>query len=164
MTADLAEIRKDSLPMLCYPTGIFTITMASVKSCSYRINQPTEEADDTAYDLWSAFRECAFGEQTKLFVGWPKSFEDAPKSCSPVMDGFQHFPVFEEFKGVSYALCCNLLFRKPISEQLYTVASILISARSAAETFEYIEFSEINGLRKFESELAGHVPLHVVEN
>ena len=127
-------------------------------------NNRTEEAVGTAHDLWTAFREGAFGEQTKPFVGWLMLLEDAPKSRSPVKDAAPHFPVFEEFKGASYAQRYNLLCRKLIQEQLYTVASILTSPRNAAETGEYAELSEMTGLRTFVSELAGHVAAEAARN
>ena len=120
-------------------------------------NNRTEEAIGTAHDLWTAFREGAFGEQTKPFVGWLMLLEDAPKSQSPVKDASPHFPIFEEFKGASYAQRYNLLCRKLIQEQLYTAASIMTSPRSALESGEYAELSEITGLRTFVSELAGYV-------
>ncbi|MEE4605477.1 MAG: PaeR7I family type II restriction endonuclease, partial [Desulfobacteraceae bacterium] len=43
-------------------------------------NNRTEEALGTAHDLWTAYREGAFGEQTRPFVGWLMLLEDAPKS------------------------------------------------------------------------------------
>ena len=127
-------------------------------------NNRTEEAIGTAHDLWTAFREGAFGEQTKPFVGWLMLLEDAEKSRSPVKDASPHFPVFEEFKGASYAQRYNLLCRKLIQEQLYTVASILTSPRNTAETGEYTELSEMTGLRTFVSELAGHVAVEAARN
>ena len=90
--------------------------------------------------------------------------EDAPKSHSPVQDASPHFPVFEEFKGASYAQRYNLLCRKLIQEQLYTVASILTPPRNAAETGEYTELSEMTGLRTFVSESAGYVAVEAARN
>ena len=47
-------------------------------------NNRTEEAIGTAHDFWTAYREKAFGEQSKPFVGWLMVVEDAPRSRSPV--------------------------------------------------------------------------------
>ncbi len=66
-------------------------------------NNHSEEAIGTAHDLWTAYREGAFGEQTRPFVGWLMLLEDAPASRAPVRDLSPHFPVFEEFQGASYA-------------------------------------------------------------
>lgn len=120
-------------------------------------NNRTEEAIGTAHDLWTAFREGAFGEQTKPFVGWLMLLEDCPKSSAPVRDASPHFPVFAEFKNASYAQRYNVLCRKLMQEQLYTVASILTSPRAAVSSGDYAQLSDMTGLRTFVSELAGHV-------
>lgn len=120
-------------------------------------NNRTEEAIGTAHDLWTAYREGAFGEQTRPFVGWLMLLEDAPKSRSPVKDRSPHFPVFDGFKDASYAQRYNILCRKLMQERLYTVASVLASPRSAADTGDYAELSEMTGLQTFVSELAGHI-------
>lgn len=46
----------------------------------------------------------------------------------------------------------------------YTVDSILTSPRSAAETVEYAELSEMTGLRTFVIELAGHFAVEAARN
>lgn len=120
-------------------------------------NNRTEEAIGTAHDLWIAYREGAFGEQPRPFVGWLMLLEDAPKSRSAVRNASPHFPVFKEFEGASYADRYNLLCRKLMQEQLYTAASIILSPRSAVDTAEYSEMSEMTGLKTFVTELAGRV-------
>lgn len=120
-------------------------------------NNRTEEAIGTAHDLWTAYREGAFGEQSRPFVGWMMLLEDDPKSRSPVRDVSPHFPVFPEFEGASYAERYNILCRKLVQEQLYTAASILLSPRTAVDTGDYSELSDMTGLRTFVTELAGHV-------
>jgi Restriction endonuclease XhoI len=120
-------------------------------------NNRTEEAIGTAHDLWTAYREGAFGEQSRPFVGWMMLLEDAPKSRAPVRDSSPHFPVFKEFEGASYADRYNILCRKLVQEQLYTTASVIVSPRSAADTGDYSEMSKMTGLRTFVAELAGHV-------
>ena len=120
-------------------------------------NNRTEEAIGNAHDLWTAYREGAFGEQPRPFVGWLMLLEDAPKSRSPVKDVSPHFPVFPEFERASYADRYNILCRKLVQEQLYTSASVIVSSRSDADTGEYSELSEMTGLKTFVTELAGHV-------
>ncbi|MXY66536.1 restriction endonuclease [Candidatus Poribacteria bacterium] len=120
-------------------------------------NNRSEEAIGTAHDFWTAYREGAFGEQVRPFVGWLMLLEDAPASRSPVKDSSPHFPIFEEFKGASYAERYNILCRKLVQENLYTAASILISPRSASVDGNYSEMAEITGLRTFVAGLAGHV-------
>ena len=120
-------------------------------------NNRFEEAIGTALDLWTAYREGAFGEQTRPFVGWLMLLEDAPASRAPVRDASPHFPVFEEFQGASYAERYNILCRKLVQERLYTTASILTSPRSYSTDSAYAELSDMTGLHTFVTELAGHV-------
>ena len=120
-------------------------------------NNRTEEALGTAHDLWTAYREGAFGEQPRPFVGWLILVEDTKGSRSPVRDVSPHFPIFREFEGASYATRYNILCRKLMQEQLYTAAAVLMTPRSASTTGEYAELSELTGLRTFVSELAGHI-------
>lgn len=65
--------------------------------------------------------------------------------------------MFPEFKAASYAQRYNVLCRKLMQEQLYTVACILTSPGSAVDSGGYTELSGMTGLRTFVSELAGHV-------
>ena len=120
-------------------------------------NNRTEEALGTAHDLWTAYREGAFGEQPRPFVGWLILVEDAEGSRNSIGDVSPHFPIFREFQGASYATRYNILCRKLMQEQLYTAAAVLMSPRSASTTGEYSELSELTGLRTFISELAGHI-------
>ena len=119
-------------------------------------NNRAEEAIGTAHDFWVAYREGAFGEQARPFVGWLMLLEDAPKSREPVKDSSPHFPVFEEFQDASYADRYNILCRKLVQEQLYTAASIILSPRSAVDSGDYAELSEMTSLKTFVTELAGH--------
>lgn len=120
-------------------------------------NNRTEEAIGTAHDLWTAYREEAFGKQPRPFVGWLMVVENAPESNSPVRDTSPHFPVFAEFKGASYLKRYDLLCQKLVQEQLYTTAALLTSPRTAASTGEYAELSSMTGLRTFVAALAGHI-------
>jgi type II restriction enzyme len=120
-------------------------------------NNRTEEAIGTAHDLWTAYREGAFGTQPRPFVGWLMMVEDAPKSRSPVNESSPHFPVFEDFKGASYLQRYNLLCQKLVQEQLYTTATLIASKRGAAKTGKFEEFSAMTGLKTFVTSLAGHV-------
>lgn len=127
-------------------------------------NNRAEEAIGTAHDLWTAYREGAFGEQSRPFVGWLMLLEDADGSRSPVRDASPHFPIFPDFQNTSYADRYNVMCRRLIQEQLYSAASILLSPRSAADTGEYSELSELTGLRTFVVELGAHVAAEAVRS
>lgn len=83
--------------------------------------------------------------------------EDAPESRRPVSDRSPHFPVFPEFQGASYLDRYNLLCQRLMQEQLYSVASIIASPRTAAADGAYQELNGMTGLKTFVTELAGHV-------
>ena len=120
-------------------------------------NNRTEEAIGTAHDLWTAFREEAFGKQPRPFVGWLMMVEDAPSSRSSVRDSSPHFPVFEEFKGASYLQRYDLLCQRLVQEQLYTTAAVIAAERSAVDTGDFTELSSMTNLKAFVTSLAGHV-------
>lgn len=120
-------------------------------------NNRTEEAIGTAHDLWTAYREGAFGQQTKPFVGWMMMVEDATESRRPVTDRSPHFPVFKEFVGASYLQRYDILCQRLIREQMYTAAAVLAAPRSAVVTGSYSELSKLTGLKAFVASLAGHI-------
>lgn len=121
-------------------------------------NNRAEEAIGTAHDLWTAYREGAFGQEApRPFLGWLILVEDAPGSRSPVTDRSPHFPIFPEFRSASYAERYNVLCRKLVQEQLYTAAAAILSPRTAVESGDYTEMGELTGLRTFVTELAAHV-------
>jgi hypothetical protein len=130
---------------------------SQVGSFGNNFNNRTEEAIGTAHDLWTAYREGAFGEQPRPFVGWMMMVEDAPESRRPVTDRSPHFPVFKEFQGASYLKRYDILCQRLIKENLYGAASIISSPRTAVTTGDYSELSELTGLKTFVSTLAGHV-------
>lgn len=130
---------------------------SQVGSFGNNFNNRTEEAIGTAHDLWTAYREGAFGKQPRPFVGWLMLVEDAPGSRAAVRDSSPHFPVFREFQGVSYVQRYNLLCQRLVQEQLYTAASMITSPRTAAEDGGYTELDQMTGLRTFVTSLAGHI-------
>lgn len=120
-------------------------------------NNRTEEAIGTAHDLWTAYREGAFGQQSRPFVGWLMLVEDAPRSRTPIKDQSPHFPVLEAFKGASYLKRYDLLCQRLVQEQLYTTAAIIASPRNADATGEFSGLSPMTDLKTFVASLAGHV-------
>lgn len=120
-------------------------------------NNRTEEAIGTAHDLWTAYREGAFGKQPRPFAGWMMLVEDAPRSRLPVRDTSPHFPVFPEFQGASYLKRYDVLCQRLVQEQLYTTAAVISSPRSAADTGEYQSLSDMTGLKTFVASFAGHI-------
>lgn len=120
-------------------------------------NNRTEEAIGTAHDLWTAYREEAFGKQPRPFVGWLMMVEDAAESRRPVRDSSPHFPVFEEFKGASYLKRYDLLCQRLVQEQLYTTATVIAAERSAVNTGDFTNLSDMTNVKSFITSLAGHI-------
>lgn len=120
-------------------------------------NNRAEEAIGTSHDLATAYREGAFGEQERPFVGWLMVVEDAPASRAPVKDKSPHFPVFPEFAGASYLQRYDTLCQKLAREQLYSSAAVIATPRTAVADGAYTELSPMTGLRSFVATLAGHI-------
>lgn len=120
-------------------------------------NNRTEEAIGTAHDLWTAYREGAFGRQPRPFVGWLMMVEDAPQSRRAVTDRSPHFPVFREFQGASYLTRYDVLCQRLVQEQLYGAAAVLASPRHASTTGDFNQMSELTGLKTFVTTFAGHI-------
>ena len=119
-------------------------------------NNRAEEAIGSAHDLWTAFRDGAFGDQSRPFVGWLILVEDANESRTPVRHTSPHFPTFPEFDNASYVDRYGILCRKLVRERLYTSAAVLVSPRRAIASGVYSEVDESTGLHTFLATLAGH--------
>lgn len=120
-------------------------------------NNRAEEAIGIAHDLWTAYRDGAFGQQERPFVGWLMVVEDAPSSRAAVRESSPHFPVFPDFVGSSYLQRYDILCKKLAKEQLYSAASVIATPRSAVADGIYSELSPMTGLRSFVASLAGHI-------
>ncbi|MGD2062597.1 MAG: PaeR7I family type II restriction endonuclease [Nitrospirota bacterium] len=120
-------------------------------------NNRCEEAIGNAVDLWTAYREGAFGDIRRPFVGYLVLVEDALSSRTPVRATSPHFDVFPEFRDASYAQRYSLLCQKLMQEQLYTAAAAILSPRTAAKTGEYSEVTQLTSLKSFVTTLAGHI-------
>ena len=51
----------------------------------------------------------------------------------------------------------DILCQRLVQEQLYTMAAIITSPRTAANTGEYADLSEMTSLKTFVASLAGHI-------
>lgn len=167
----MMERRVLTLPGFFRPTKLWDLLIINEKrlvaalelksqvgpSFGNNFNNRTEEAIGTAVDLWTAFREGAFGEAPRPFVGWLMLVEDAPESRSPVRDSSPHFKVFPDFQGASYLERYNILCRKLTQERLYTTATIMASPRTAATSGDYGDLSELTSLKTFVTSFAGHI-------
>jgi len=130
---------------------------SQVGSFGNNFNNRTEEAIGTAHDLWTAYRENAFGKHPRPFVGWLMLVEDEQASRTPVRDSSPHFPVFKEFQGASYLKRYDILCQRLVQEQVYTAAALLASPRTGDKTGDFSALSEMTSLKTFVTTLAGHI-------
>lgn len=93
-------------------------------------NNRTEEALGSATDLWAAYREGAFRNSPRPWLGYFMLLEEAHRSTSPVAVSEPHFSVFEEFRAASYAKRYELFCLKLVRERLYDAACFLMSDKT----------------------------------
>lgn len=120
-------------------------------------NNRVEEALGNATDLNTAFREGAFGESQKPFIGYFFVLEECQKSMTPVRFISPHFLVLPEYENTSYAARYDLFCRKLIQEGLYDAATLVLTQSSAINTGAYRNMSTLTSARSFMSILAGKI-------
>lgn len=125
------------------------------------VNNRVEEALGNATDLWTAYREGAFKESQRPWLGYFMLLEEAPGSVSPVKAEEPHFPVFPEFRNASYAKRYELLCHRLVRERLYDGACLLMSSEEAGLRGEYREPSAEIGFTQFISALTARAIAYV---
>jgi hypothetical protein len=130
---------------------------SQVGSFGNNFNNRTEEAVGSAADLWTAYREGAFGDSPRPWRGYFMLLEEAKASTTSVKVYEPHFPVFEEFRGTSYVDRYMLLCRRLVRERLYDAARFLLSDRCEGRRGSHKEPSRELSLANFAASLAAHV-------
>ena len=102
-------------------------------------NNRTEEAMGSALDLWTAFRESAFGSTIRPWIGYMFLLEDCAKSTTPVGVKEPHFKVFPEFRDSSYAKRYELFCRRLVLEKHYDCSAFLMSTPAKGIRGDYTE-------------------------
>jgi restriction endonuclease XhoI-like protein len=102
-------------------------------------NNRTEEAMGSALDLWTAFREQAFGSAVRPWIGYMFLLEDCPSSTKPVGVKEPHFKVFPEFRNSSYARRYELFCRRLVLERHYDGSAFLMSNPEKGVNGDYSE-------------------------
>ena len=116
-------------------------------------NNRLEESLGSATDLWTAYRENAFGVTNRPFLGYLTLIEDCKESRKPVRVSEPHFDVFPEFKAASYIDRYQLLCKKLMTERLYDATTLLLSERTSGINGEYSDYY----LHAFVSGYAAHI-------
>jgi hypothetical protein len=120
-------------------------------------NNRTEEAMGSALDLWTAFREKAFGTGVRPWLGYMFLLDDCPKSRGSVAVKEPHFKVFDEFRNSSYARRYELFCRRLVLERHYDSAAFLLSGSRAGLQGDYLEPAADLSFQKFAQSLVAQV-------
>jgi hypothetical protein len=124
-------------------------------------NNRTEEALGSAVDLWTAYREGAFGRKPRPWLGWVMLLEESSESMVPVSVKEPHFPTFPEFHGSSYAKRYELLLRRLLLEKTYDSAALLLATEKGGPKGIHSEPASDLTMKRFLAGLAGHVVTYV---
>jgi hypothetical protein len=116
-------------------------------------NNRTEEAMGSALDLWTAFREKAFGTGVRPWLGYMFLLDDCPKSRAAVSVKEPHFKVFDEFRNSSYARRYELFCRRLVLERHYDSAAFLLSGSQTGVQGDYTEPAADLTFQKFAQSL-----------
>jgi len=154
---DLLVVRDDKLL-----AGIEFKSMVG-PSFGNNFNNRVEEALGNSADLRTAFREQAFGESLRPFLGYFFVLEECEKSLSPVSFSSPHFRVFPEFNDTSYAKRFEIFCRKLIQEGFYDCASLILTKKDSIDTGRCRSLSEITSpevfVRALASRMAGNIEI-----
>lgn len=135
-------------------TLIAAIEFKSQRGPSFgnNLNNRTEEALGNATDLWTAYRENAFGIH-RPWLGLVMLLEDCPGSREPVGVKEPHFHVFPEFRDTSYARRYEILLRKLQLEKQYDGTALLLSSEQEGRLGNFTEPSEDLSMGRFLTDL-----------
>lgn len=120
-------------------------------------NNRTEEAMGSALDLWTAYREGAFNQGARPWLGYLFLLEDCDASRRPVSVAEPHFKVFPEFKEASYARRYELFCRKLARERHYDAPAFLMAEAEAGSRGIFTEPAGDLTFARLASSLHAHV-------
>lgn len=130
---------------------------SQVGSLGNNFNNRCEEAIGTAYDVWEAHRQGAFGNTSRPLLGYLMLLEDSPASRRSIPIRSNHFDVFPEFINASYADRYGLLCRKMMRENLFDAACLILSSPEEGIRGGYSELDKEVGIHRFAAEIASHI-------
>lgn len=124
-------------------------------------NNRTEEAPGSATDLLTAYREGAFRDSPRPWLGYVMLLEETSRSTSPVKVAEPHFPVFEEFREASYAKRYELFCLKLVRERLYDAACFMLSDKDGGLRGRFREPNPESNFENFVTSLMGKAIAYV---
>jgi hypothetical protein len=102
-------------------------------------NNRVEESLGNAEDYWTAYREGAFGESPRPWLGYLMLVGDSPKANRPVKPVEPHFKVFPEFRSASYINRFDILLTRLVRERRYDSTCLMVSPPTAITDGQYHE-------------------------
>ena len=131
---------------------------SQVGSFGNNANNRAEEAIGSAQDFWTAYRDGAFGESHRPWLGYFMLLEEAPESTKPIRSIAEpHFPVFPEFRNASYARRYEELCLRLVRERMYEAACLLLSPQDRGLDGEFREVRSEIGYTTFFGSLLANV-------
>ena len=123
-------------------------------------NNRTEEAMGSAIDIWTAYREGAFGAQPQPWLGYLMVLEDCARSSTPVSARSPHFSVFPEFIGASYKKRYEIFCNKLMLERHYASTCFITTANNPHEVGNYNMPAENLSFQRYVCSMLGAVVAH----
>ncbi|MGM9748464.1 MAG: PaeR7I family type II restriction endonuclease [Candidatus Cryptobacteroides sp.] len=132
---------------------------SQIGSYGNNFNNRTEEALGSAVDLWTAYREKQFPDQTPPWLGYLTVVGKDADSTSSVQNHEPHFKVRPEFNNATYLDRYKILCQKLMLERHYSMAAIVCT--SGPSHFENL--SEDTSIDKFINSFIGHLIANAYE-
>lgn len=125
-------------------------------------NNRSEEAIGTAVDLWTAFREEAFGRgHPRPFLGWVMLLEHCPESLRAVEVSTPFFAALPVFENASYAARYQILLRRMLLEKLYDSAAFVMATAEGGARGEFTEPASDLTMQSLLASLVGQIAARV---
>lgn len=126
---------------------------SQVGSFGNNFNNRTEESLGSAIDLWTAFREKAYPNQSAPWLGYLMLVEKSEKSTKPVRVSEPHFKVFKDFVGKSYLDRYKILCDRLMLERHYNQCCLIWSTNDS----KYGKISSELSIESFLHSFIGHL-------
>jgi len=125
-------------------------------------NNRTEEALGSATDLWTAYRDGAYGEgKLRPWLGWLMLLEESSASTRPISVKEPHFKVFPEFHDSSYAKRYEIQLRRLVAEGHFNAAGLLMSTEESGPAGRYREPTKDLSMKAMIASIAGHAAAYL---
>jgi len=135
---------------------------AHVGSFGNNFNNRVEEALGNATDFWAAYGESTFKPSARPWLGYLMMLEDAPGSTRVGRrQTLAHYPMRDEFQGVSYAQRYTIFCERLVRERLYDATCFLMSSKSDGLQGKYTEPSVELSFKNFAVSLAARAAAFV---